>query len=140
MYTIVAVVDAIGTFLVLGHNRVEVVYVWLAFQFLWLLGRTLVFYLVENAAGAHQGLAVRRTWDQCPVLLRERAIRLLMALSKQQTTLHPRGVQAYRYDLMDEKIIGSHFNTAGWSLTEGLSMQNNYTGPQSPLTLLGTQF
>src|SRR5436853_4223161 len=53
MYTIVAVVDAIGTFLVLGHNRVEVVYVWLAFQFLWLLGRTLVFYLVENAAGAH---------------------------------------------------------------------------------------
>jgi hypothetical protein len=131
------VVDVIGTFLVLGQNRAEVVYVWLAFQFLWLLARTLVFYLVESAAGAHQGLAVGRTWDQCPIPLRERTVRLVMALAKQQTTLHPRGVQAYRDDLMNEKTIGSLFNTAGWSLTEELPIQNNFAGPLAVVDVVG---
>jgi hypothetical protein len=137
MYTIVSVVDVIGTFLVLGQNRAEVVYVWLAFQFLWLLARTLVFYLVESAAGAHQGLAVGRTWDQCPIPLRERTIRLVMALARQQTTLHPRGVQAYRDDLMNEKTIGSLFNTAGWSLTEELPIPNNFAGPLAVVDVVG---
>jgi hypothetical protein len=137
MYAIVSVVDVIGTFLVLGQNPAKVVYAWIGFQFLWLLARTLVFYLVESAAGAHQGLAVGRTWDQCPILLRERMIQLLMALSKQQTTLHPRGVQAYRDDLMNEKIIGSHFNTAGWSLTEELPLQNNFAGPLVVVDVVG---
>jgi hypothetical protein len=137
MYTIVSVVDVIGTFLVLGQNHAEVVYIWIAFQFLWLLVRTLVFYLVESAAGAHQGLAVGRTWDQCSILLRERTIRLIMALSKQQTTLHPRGVRAYRDDLMIGKIIGSHFNSAGWSLTEELPIQNKFAGPLVVVDVIG---
>jgi hypothetical protein len=97
----------------------------------------LVFYLVESAAGSHQGLAVGRTWDQCSIPLRKRTVRLIMALSKQQTKLHPRGVRAYHDDLMAETTIGSHFNTAGWSLTEELPIQDNFAGPLVVVDVIG---
>lgn len=120
LYSLAAMVGVFGTFLVLTRHPPAVVYTWMAFQILWLCMRTVIYYFVESAVGARQGLVVSRTWDESSYEMRNRVFRLCIALSKQQATVHPRGAEAYQHDLMDSFIMRRHFDATSWNITEEL--------------------
>ena len=117
-YTVVTLVSVIGTFVVLGRNNAKSIYTWMAFQALWLLGRAVVFYFVESAAGTRQGLAIGTPWETASVIQKQRALALLMALSSQQALLHPRGAAQYAFDVVDVDVINTRFADASWALSD----------------------
>ncbi|KIW56379.1 hypothetical protein PV05_05044 [Exophiala xenobiotica] len=124
LYSLVSLTGLLGVFLVLGHNAGEIIYTWIGFQTLWMICRTLVFYLLEGAAGSRQSLVVERKWADCSYALRRRCMRLILTLAEQQNTLHPRGVEHYQQDLMDLSILIRRFQDAGWSLEDHLSFEH----------------
>ena len=108
-------VSVIGTFVNLGNNKAKPVYLWMAFQGLWLILRTVVFYFVESAAGTRISLAIGKPWETASVELEQRTLALVLALSCQQASLHPRRANLYSHDLMEYKKIRDRSEEVAWS-------------------------
>ncbi|KIN08983.1 hypothetical protein OIDMADRAFT_48820 [Oidiodendron maius Zn] len=89
-------VSCVSLFLVcffLSDETVEVFYIWISFQALWLLLR-IVFYHYAHKTDDVQHVAVR--W--MPPYPGPRLLSLVMALSQYQMLRHPRGVSSYSRD------------------------------------------
>ncbi|KAI9761625.1 MAG: hypothetical protein M1840_001741 [Geoglossum simile] len=110
-----------GMFIFLGREPATVIYVWVGFQVLWLASRAAVFYFVEGAAAARQGVVLAKSWEEASIDDRDRVMTLLNELSNHQVSIHPRGVQAYLYDCLSLREVLSHFGQANWELTMSLS-------------------
>jgi hypothetical protein len=106
-----------GMFIFLGREPPTVIYVWVGFQILWLASRAAVFYLVEGAAAARQGVVSAKSWEEASNEDRDRVMTLLNELSNHQVSIHPRGVQAYLHDCLSLQELISHFGQANWVLT-----------------------
>lgn len=123
-YWPIALAGILSTFIVLGRNEAIVIYLWMGFQTTWLLARTFVFYLVENAAGIRHALIVSRQWETSTIALQQRTLHLLLILSQQQAALHPRGVVQYEHDVTDQNVILKHLEDSGWTLSEFVAVDN----------------
>lgn len=121
------VAGLLGTFIFLGKEPSNIIYMWVGFQALWLISRTVVFYFVEGAAAARQGLISAKTWDEVDVEERQRVLALLGGLSRHQVSIHPRGVLAYRQDCLSFNEIVALFDQAQWNLTPRLPGNDNET-------------
>lgn len=117
-YFVVSVVGLIGTFLVLGDNSANVVFIWIGFQAFWLLLRTAVFYYSDNAAGWCQSLPVGKRWKDTPRKYKLRTMQLVLALAGLHASQHPRGINFYSQDVASLPKIITLFGSTGWTLTE----------------------
>lgn len=105
-----------GIFISLNQEPATIVYVWVGFQVLWLAARTLVYYFVEGAAAAKQGVIDGKRWEDSDNEDRHRAMTLLSELSKHQVSSHPRGAYAYRDDCLSFHDLSARFNQTKWTL------------------------
>jgi hypothetical protein len=118
--TIFNVAGLFGTFIYLSKEPNAVILLWVGFQALWLASRSLVYYFVEGAAAARQGLIVSKSWEDSPDDDRRRVLTLLSQLSRHQVSIHPRGVQAYYHDCLSFQGLWAAFSSANWTLTPTL--------------------
>ncbi|KAF1834789.1 hypothetical protein BDW02DRAFT_568762 [Decorospora gaudefroyi] len=139
-YSVAAMAGIVGTFLVLGNHPPKVVYTWMAFQLFWLGARTVVYYFVDSAVGARQGLVVSRTWQELSTENQLRIMRLCEALAEQQATTHPRGAETYRHDLTDTQIIRKHLTSASWKITSELRLPKHDVAVVKIFDVIGDNF
>lgn len=102
-------------FVILRSQPEQVVYVWVAFQVVWMLLRTVV-YTVAAAESQHDGIIISESWDIASIRSRRRAVLLMMGLSKQLTTIHPRGLQSYQHDIHDAATAGKLLSQVNYTL------------------------
>ena len=140
IHSIASMVAILGTFLVLGENPPKVIYTWMAFQLLWLGSRTIIYYFVESAIGAKQGLVIGRPWDELSVENETRAFDLWRSLAEQQATTHPRGAKSYRYDLNDVQVIRDRLESVSWTITGKLELLESSTSQMTIFDVIGDNF
>lgn len=100
-----AVANMVGlgiTFYVLAEKieqSATIVYVWLAFQILWLVLRTLAYHVIPDASGALNINLSSQLLECASADLRIRVLRLLLAASLLQTHEHFRVYEGYEEDI-----------------------------------------
>jgi len=124
LYAPITMMGVAGTFVVLGRNNAKSVYLWMAFQAWWLLMRTVLFFPVESAAGTRQSLNVGRAWEIASTEMKQRTTALLLTLSRQQASSHPRGVAQYVDDVLDQAVLQQRFEEVGWLLWDYIEVEN----------------
>lgn len=100
------------TFLFLGSQTIEVVYIWVGFQIFWLVIRTLVYNFLA-VGHVRRNIMVSQPWEMATISARRRLVGLVMGLAKQQITVHPRGAFSYQEDLINATEIMRLYGTAG---------------------------
>jgi hypothetical protein len=111
----------IGIFMILENEPPAAVYVWIGFQALWLLSRTIIFYLVEAGGAVRQGTPNPVSWEDASAEDRLRAMTLLEGLSKHQVSIHPRGFAAYLDDCLSPEELSYLLADANWTLTTSIA-------------------
>ncbi|KAL9113330.1 MAG: hypothetical protein Q9187_007634 [Circinaria calcarea] len=89
--TIFNSVGLFGIFIFLNQEPATIIYIWIGFQGLWLISRSVIYYFVEGAAAGRQSVVVGKTWEERTIENRQHAMTLLSELSKYRITIHPRG-------------------------------------------------
>ncbi|KAI9860337.1 MAG: hypothetical protein M1813_006226 [Trichoglossum hirsutum] len=131
-------VGIVGSFLYVGKQTSRVVYTWIAFQVFFLVCRPVVYYFVEGAT-ARQGVIGFKSYAESDVGSRRRTMALMTALASHQVSIHPRGVGAYKHDVIRYETIAACFMRAEWRLTLALP-RNRFvgSGKVTSITLVAT--
>ncbi|KAJ3501236.1 hypothetical protein NLJ89_g9431 [Agrocybe chaxingu] len=95
---IICTSSTLMTYLLLGKQSTEVVLVWVGFQALWMALRLLVHHLVEPYDPVESRQLADQSLSSLSPDMKMRVLRLAMALSKYQASIHPRGDYSYLYD------------------------------------------
>jgi hypothetical protein len=116
---LMTILSMIWTYLFLDQSSNSTVYVWAAFQGLWLLLR-LLFYQTTSmvdpmATHGHK----EWTWNKLTKAMKTRVLALTQALAKYQTYHHPRGLYSYREELFDTKTLIDLIERSGGPLNDG---------------------
>jgi hypothetical protein len=74
-------------------------YAWIGFQALWLVCRSIFYHVSEAASKDIYPTQKGQRWDNLSHSMRRRVLKLLMALSKYQIHVHPRGSYSYTEDV-----------------------------------------
>jgi hypothetical protein len=109
-----------GTFLTMGKERRRVIFVWIGFQMVWLLCRTVIYYLVESASAGRQGILTPEPWADMDADNRRRTLRMLTTISKHQISIHPRGISGYAADCSSFYDACKYLFKAKWTITNVL--------------------
>lgn len=96
----VGLITVISTYVALGHSTsAEVFFIWTAFQILWLVCRSTIYYMLSDR-GIQYNIALEgKPWAKIGPQERTRVCRLVLALSKYQQHLHPRNILSYAEDM-----------------------------------------
>lgn len=119
--TLVNVAGLFGIFLFLDSEPVAVVYSWIGFQALWLVMRTIIYYVVPGGA-AGQGVMLCQRWNEAPLEDRQQVMTLMDELSAHQASTHPRGFHAYLFDCMSFHRLSILLGQVDWKLTPRLPL------------------
>ncbi|KAL5363468.1 hypothetical protein BJX96DRAFT_155764 [Aspergillus floccosus] len=111
----------LGTFTSLDSEPDRVLYVWIAFQVLWLVLRSVVYYFAPGGTAVQQGLMTSRTWKNASPDDKEQVLLLLDELAAHQASTHPRGYFAYLWDCMSFADLRTRLQDVG-SLTRFLPL------------------
>ncbi|CAA7263384.1 unnamed protein product [Cyclocybe aegerita] len=101
MWSIGAIIctsSTLMTYLLLGKQSTEVVLVWVGFQALWMVLRLLVHHLIEPDDPVESRQLADQSLSSLSPDMKMRVLKLAMALSKYQASIHPRGDYSYPYD------------------------------------------
>lgn len=99
-------VSVIGCYFLLGKQSKEIVYLFIAFQILWLGLRSIFFHFAEGVDKVfnHPSLTVH-TWDRLAEEYRYRVMELVFSLSLYQMHVHPRGAKSYEGDVRNIDML-----------------------------------
>ena len=86
-------------YVLLTSCTAKLVCVWLVFQILWLFCRSLFYHVAPNRSRDEYHTQNMFSWEQLSYPLKMRVLDLLVALSKYQMHVHPRGSYSYREDV-----------------------------------------
>ena len=89
----------LATYVLLGKESAMIVYIWTGFQVLWLVLRSVFFYVAEETDDLQVAVAPAIVGMNTPPEYRFRLLGLAAALSKYQMLVHPRGPHCYKEDL-----------------------------------------
>lgn len=134
--TIINCAAILGTFLSLGAQSIEIVYIWVGFQIFWLLMRTLVYNFLA-VGHARRSIMVSRSWETATMSVKRRLVNLMMGLAKQQITVHPRGALAYQEDLVKATEIIELYKSAGYKLLEALPLAKISKNQSTNINIIG---
>ena len=95
----------LATYVLLGNETTLIVYIWTAFQVLWLILRSVFFHLAEETDDVPPAVAPVIPGKNSPPEFGTRLLGLASALSKYQMLVHPRGPHCYKEDLQLPLVI-----------------------------------
>jgi len=107
-------VGMIAVFTCLPSQKVRVVYIWVAFQTLWMFLRVFIYSWLASS-GPAPAMGTGQSWGVSSIATRRRAIQLVFTLANQQVTIHPRGVYSYQDDLLTVSALMKLWHDAQWS-------------------------
>lgn len=87
-----------GAYILLQQREPGITYIWLGFQFIWLLLRSIYFHVSQDTA-IHP-ILMEETVENMGQETRQRVLNLIFALSKFQILNHPRRSFCYKDDLL----------------------------------------
>lgn len=103
--SIVCAFSLVMTYVALGQEGNNVVYIWVGFQLLWLAGRLLFHHFADiGDQNAIHGL-VERPWESLTAQLKQRILELVLGLARYQIHIHPRGTYSYTEDALSSSTF-----------------------------------
>ncbi|OQE13778.1 hypothetical protein PENFLA_c043G03666 [Penicillium flavigenum] len=87
-----------GVYILLQQREPGITYIWLGFQVIWLLLRSIYFHISQDTA-IHP-ILMEETVENMGQETRQRVLNLIFALAKFQILNHPRGSYCYKDDLL----------------------------------------
>ncbi|KAK0620988.1 hypothetical protein B0T14DRAFT_522527 [Immersiella caudata] len=107
------------------EGSIDLVYVWMGFQILWVLLRTFVYHIIPDSTGPLNINLTSQKLESIPESLQARVLRLLLAASLVQTKGHVRVYEAYLEDIQSvsspQQLIGL-LHQAKWNVTNVLRL------------------
>jgi len=98
--SITCATSVILTYMALGNSlRREVFFIWLGFQVIWIVLRSTFFHMVDDRERPYLTSLEGKLWKDVQIAERLRLRNLVLALSKYQYHIHPRGPWSYNEDL-----------------------------------------
>jgi hypothetical protein len=128
----VCVSSLVVCYVLLGRADITVIYVWVGFQILWLILRSIFFHLAQGTNTIVCPILVEKQFEHVQGNLKNRALDLVFALSKCQMHGHPRGMYAYEEDLRSFEQMKTFLSRTG------PNMQPTY--PMDLLRRSGSEF
>lgn len=89
----------------LAMQEIQVLYIWLGFQVLWLIARSAYFHLSQEDRAMTNALLTQVTLQTMSQDARRRVLDLILALSTYQVHSHARGTYSYEDDLSISKDL-----------------------------------
>ena len=127
------IVGSVAIFTSLPAQHPTVVYIWVAFQILWMVLRILVYHGAWLApSGPVQAMVVGHSWDASSLATKRRAVQLVFALASQQVTIHPRGLHVYQEDILRVSMLASIWRSAAWCIEDTLEVDPALCFQDSP--------
>lgn len=107
----------IATYVLLNQYDGRIVSIWASFQIVWLLLRLLFYHLAHiKHPMSHRILPLPIAWGDMDPSMKERTLRLTMALAQYQTYVHPRGPYSYKEEIFTTTMVRSVFLQARYIL------------------------
>lgn len=97
---LVCIPTLISTYLLLGNATPITVYSWIGFQLIWLLLRLILYHVLSSSDNLEFPGLMGEEWNSLTPESKKRAVRLLFALAKYQSHVHPRGSYSYGEDIL----------------------------------------
>lgn len=114
----------IATYILLGYYDSKVTFIWIGFQFVWLLLRLLFHHFTEvKYPISHRIVPTPTTWVNMDSSMKERAMDLTMGLARYQTYIHPRGVYSYGEDIFTTPLLRSIFSQVQYCLQSEFALR-----------------
>jgi hypothetical protein len=92
-------VSVVACYMLLSTAGPKAAYTWIGFQVFWLVCRSIFYHVSEATSKDIYPNQKGQKWDNLSQSMRRRVLKLLTALSKYQTHVHPRGSYAYAEDV-----------------------------------------
>ena len=97
--SIVCTTTVIASYMTLSSLSSKIFAIWVGFQFLWLGLRSVFYHFAEGTeSNFHHPILLGKSWANLPTHLKPRIRSLVLALSKYQMHVHPRGLYCYEED------------------------------------------
>lgn len=122
--------SVIGCYFLLSKQPKEIVYLFIAFQILWLGLRSIFFHFAEGVDKVfnHPSLTVH-PWNRLTDVYRSRVMELVFALSIYQMHVHPRGAKSYEDDVQNLDLLQN--------IQPAISLDAAHEGSKVPVTIQG---
>ncbi|KAK5014204.1 hypothetical protein LTR16_003957, partial [Cryomyces antarcticus] len=108
----------VATYMFMSRQQPISLYIWSAFQLLWLICRSVFFYFAEETADMKHAITAVGNANSKPPHVMTRLQNLTYALSKYQMLAHPRGPWCYAQDIQSTSSIKSVFEATDGKLHE----------------------
>lgn len=107
MGSIVTTATVIASYMKLSSLGSKIFAIWVGFQSLWLALRSVFYHFAEGTeSNFHHPILLGKTWANLPTHLKPRVRALVLALSRYQMHVHPRGLYCYGEDRESLAAIG----------------------------------
>jgi hypothetical protein len=97
--SILCATSLVISYVVLSRADVTITYIWVAFQVLWLVLRSIFFHVAQGTNSIVCPILDHRPFEKLHGSLKRRTLDLVFAMSKSQMHGHPRAVYSYAEDL-----------------------------------------
>ncbi|KAB8596105.1 hypothetical protein FH972_025814 [Carpinus fangiana] len=125
---LVCLANVIGSYILLSRLPNKIGYIWMGFQFGWLLLRSLAYYVGDGTESLYQHPSIKRlSWKTTPPAAKDRVRELLFALSTYQMQTHPRGMFCYTGDLNNFTAFRA-LQASNYRFNPTIEAQTCYTG------------
>ncbi|TKA81155.1 hypothetical protein B0A49_02004 [Cryomyces minteri] len=113
----------VATYMFMSRQQPISLYIWAAFQLLWLICRSVFFYFAEETADMKHAITAVGNANSKPPHVTTRLQNLTYALSKYQMLAHPRGPWCYAQDIQSTSSIKSVFEATDKKLHKSVDQQ-----------------
>ena len=114
---IVSTATMVPLYQIIGSYKTRIFYVWVAFQAIWLLARSIYFHFADEMIHFHSTIAPISEDEAQNPEIKLRLLALIGAVSQQMIPAHPRGSYCYSLDCNDPCNIMSFFRHAEWRVS-----------------------
>jgi hypothetical protein len=105
--SVICPASLIGCYVLLSRANITVTYVWVGFQALWLVLRSIFFHVAQGTNSMVCPILEQRPFEKLPGKLKRRTLDLVFAISKCQMHGHPRGMYSYAEDVASFEQINN---------------------------------
>jgi len=104
---IICLYSLIFLYFLLGKQPNELVFTWIGFQVLWLILRIFLYHHARPEDPLFGRVLLAQPLESLPQNMKDRVLRLVIALSKYLVHVHPRGQYSYQEDCFSPKDLAS---------------------------------
>ncbi|KAF8465027.1 hypothetical protein BDZ91DRAFT_795165 [Kalaharituber pfeilii] len=123
--TVSCLACVLAVFSNLAKQHIQVVYIWAAFQVIWLVVRVLICNSSWLASsGPDHAMVIGHQWSRCSPDIRRRTLELLFTLAQYQVTIHPRGYYVYQEDILSAAKLVQSWKDINWAISEFLPLKS----------------